>query len=48
MAANLADSTITALQGAQTAITSVAPIIIGIAVALVVVGIIKKLTRKAG
>lgn len=48
MAAQLADSTLTQLQGAQTAITTVAPIIIGIAVALVVVGIIKKLSRKAG
>lgn len=48
MASALADSALTQLQGAQTAITTVAPVIIGIAVALVVVGIIKKLTKKGG
>lgn len=48
MATQLADSTLAQLSNAQTAITTVAPVIIGIAVALVVVGIIKKLSRKAG
>lgn len=48
MAQQLADTALVQLQGAQTAITTVAPIIIGIAVALVVVGIIKKLSKKGG
>lgn len=48
LAQTLADSAVVQLQGAQTAITTVSPIIIGIAVALVVVGIIKKLSKKGG
>lgn len=46
MATALADSALVQLGGAQTAITTVAPVIIGIAVALVVVGVIKRLVRK--
>lgn len=46
MATALADSAVTQLQGAQTAITTIAPIIIGITVAIVVIGIIKKVTHK--
>ncbi|MBP5351803.1 MAG: hypothetical protein J6Y56_07570 [Fibrobacterales bacterium] len=46
MATALADSAVAQLQGAQTAITTVAPIIIGIAVGLVVVGIVKRLVKK--
>ena len=48
MAQQLADTALVQLQGSQTAITTVATIIIGIAVALVVVGIIKKLSKKGG